>query len=206
MLYGEYCSGNVGVKKNVVYLNVSWGFGISIICNGELYYGHSGYSGEFGHSPILDNEVICGCGKKGCIQTEISGETLLRIFKHSLLEGRTSVLAGRKRIDSITMHDIIDAAVQEEDMLSIEAIEKVGEQLGRYLSLLINVFNPDMVIIGGDLAAAKPYLELSVRSSVYKYSLNLLLQDMELRSATLGNKAAVIGACHIIQRRLFGEH
>ena len=204
MLYGEYCSGNVGVRKNVIYLNVSWGFGISIICNGELYYGHSGYSGEFGHSPILDNELICDCGKKGCIQTEISGETLVRLFKHRLLEGRTSVLAKRKRIDSITMHDIIEAAVREEDMLAIEAIGQVGEKLGRYLSLLINVFNPDLVIIGGNLAAARPYFELAVRSAVCKYSLNLLLQDMELRSATLGNEAAVVGACHIIQRRLFG--
>lgn len=203
MLYGEYCCGDAGHKKNVIYLNISWGFGISIICNGELYYGHSGYSGEFGHSPILDNEIICGCGKKGCIQTEMSGETMLRFFKQRLKEGSTSVLTRKKPVEEITMYDIIQAAVGAEDMLSIEAIEKIGRQLGRYLSLIVNVFNPDMVIIGGDVADARSYIELPIRSALHKYSLNLLLQDMTLKLSSLGEKAAIIGACYILQKRLF---
>lgn len=202
MLYGEYCCGDAAQKKNVIYLNISWGFGISIICNGELYYGQSGYSGEFGHSPILDNEVICDCGKKGCIQTEMSGETMLRLFKQRLKEGSTSVLNRKKRIEDITMHDIIQAAIYDEDMLAIEAIEKIGKQLGRYLSLLVNVFNPDMVIIGGDVAAVGSYIELPIKSALYKYSLNLLLQDMTLKLSSLGEKAALIGACCILQKRL----
>lgn len=203
MLYGEYCCGDAGHKRNVIYLNISWGFGISIICNGELYYGHSGYSGEFGHSPILDNEIICGCGKKGCIQTEMSGETMLRFFKQRLKEGSTSVLTRKKPVEEITMYDIIQAAVGAEDMLSIEAIEKIGRQLGRYLSLIVNVFNPDMVIIGGDVADARSYIELPIRSALHKYSLNLLLQDMTLKLSSLGEKAAIIGACYILQKRLF---
>lgn len=203
MLYGEYCCGTAEQKRNVIYLNISWGFGISIICNGELYYGQSGYSGEFGHSPILDNEIICECGKKGCIQTEMSGETMLRLFKQRLKKGNTSILTHKKAVEDITMYDIIHAAVCDEDMLAIEVIERIGKQMGRYLSLLVNVFNPDMVIIGGDVAAAGSYIELPIRSALYKYSLNLLLQDMTLKLSSLGEKAAIIGACYILQKRLF---
>ena len=205
MLYGEYCSGDAGRKKNVIYLNISWGFGISIICNGELYYGQSGYSGEFGHSPILDNEIICECSKKGCIQTEMSGETILRLFKERLKEGSTSMLTNKKPIEDITMYDIIHAATENEDLLAIEVIEKIGEKLGRYLSLIVNVFNPDMVILGGDMAAAGSYIELPIRTALYKYSLNLLLQDMTLKVSSLGEEAAIIGSCYIKKKRLFAN-
>lgn len=202
MLYGEYCSNDTSKKKNVIYLNISWGFGIGIICNKNLYYGHSGYSGEFGHSPILDNEVVCECGKKGCIQTSISGETILRLFKQRIGEGRVSVITRRKQADEITMHDIIRSAVCDGDMLAIEVIEKIGRELGRYLSLLVNIFNPDMVIIGGDMAAAGPYIELPIESALHKYSLNLLLRDMALKISSLGNRAAIVGACHILKERV----
>lgn len=204
MLYGEYCT-LAERKHNVIYLNMSWGFGISMICNGELYYGQSGYSGEFGHSPILDNEVICSCGKKGCIQTEVSGETILNLFKERLREGSISSLTRRKNIDEITMYDVIHAAVDDGDMLAIEVIGKVGNRLGRYLSLLVNVFNPDMVIIGGDVSAAGSYLELPVKSALQIYSLNILLQDLTLKTASLGNKAGVIGACQILTDKLFDK-
>lgn len=204
MLYGEYCNGEIAPAENdVIYLNISWGFGIGILCNGDLYYGKSGYSGEFGHSPVLNNEIICECGKKGCIQTEMSGQTLIRRFKEKLMEGSTSVLTQTKALDEITMYDIIDAAVRNEDLLAIEVIEEVGEKLGHYLSLLVNVFNPDLVIIGGDLANAGQYIKLPIETALHKYSLNILIQDMTIKVAVLGDKAAVMGACYILQGRLF---
>lgn len=206
MLYGEYCNGAIKNENDVIYLNISWGFGIGILCNGKLYYGKSGYSGEFGHSPVLNNEIICECGKKGCIQTEMSGQTLLRRFKEKLKNGSTSILTQTSAVEDITMYDIIRVAVQNEDLLAIEVIEEIGEKLGHYLSLLVNVFNPDLVIIGGDLAAAGQYIKLPIEGALYKYSLNILIQDMSIRIAELGDKAAVTGACYILQGRLFNMY
>lgn len=203
MLFGEYCSDTIKDKQDIIYLNISWGFGIGILCNGSLYYGKSGYSGEFGHSPVLNNEIICECGKKGCIQTEMSGQTLLRRFKEKLKKGSTSILTQELPIEEITMYDIIRAAVQSEDLLAIEVIEEVGEKLGHYLSLLVNVFNPDLVIIGGDLSAAGSYIKLPIQTALHKYSLNILIQDLSIKIAELGDKAAVTGACYILQSRLF---
>jgi predicted NBD/HSP70 family sugar kinase len=203
MAYGEYNCGVVQNEKDVIFVNIGWGVGIGIICNGKLYYGKSGYSGEFGHSPVFSNEIICHCGKKGCLETEISGIALERKFKKSLENGLTSVLSGKKAIDDITVDDIIVAINENEDTLAIEIVEEIGTSLGRYLSMLINIFNPELVILGGALAETGLYLRLPTRTSIHKYSLSLVSQDMELKMSACGSKAGVIGACYILRDKLF---
>jgi len=203
MAYGEYHSGVVQDEKDVIFVNVGWGVGIGIICNGDLYYGKSGYSGEFGHSPVYNNEIICHCGKKGCLETEISGVALERKFKKALENGSKSVLSGKKAIENITIDDILAAVTKNEDTLAIEIIEEIGGELGRYLSMLINIFNPELVILGGALAETGMYLGLPIRTAIQKYSLSLVSLDMELKISTLGSKAGVIGACYILRDKLF---
>ncbi len=203
MAYGEYNCGVVQNEKDVIFVNIGWGVGIGIICNGKLYYGKSGYSGEFGHSPVFDNEIICQCGKKGCLETGISGIALERKFKKSLENGLTSVLSGIKPIEDITVEEILSAITENEDPLGIEIIEEIGSNLGRYLSMLINIFNPELVILGGALAETGLYLRLPVRTSIHKYSLSLVSLDMELKMSSLGSKAGVVGACYILRDKLF---
>lgn len=203
MTYGEYNCGVVQNEKDVIFVNIGWGVGIGIISNGELYYGKSGYSGEFGHSPVFDNEIICHCGKKGCLETEISGIALERKFRKSLENGSKSILSGKKAINDITVDDILIAITENEDTLAIEIIEEIGSKLGRYLSMLINIFNPELVILGGALAGTGMYLHLPVRTNIHKYSLSLVSLDMELKMSALGSKAGVIGACYILRDKLF---
>lgn len=203
MTYGEYNCGVVENEKDVLFINIGWGVGIGIICDGKLYYGKSGYSGEFGHSPVFDNEIICHCGKKGCLETEISGIALERKFKKALENGSTSILSGKKAIDDITVDDILTAIKENEDTLAIEIIDEIGRKMGRYLSMLINIFNPQLVILGGALAGTGMYLRLPVRTSIHKYSLSLVSLDMELKMSSLGSKAGVIGACYILRDKLF---
>ena len=80
MAYGEYIKGRVQAEKNIIYVNVGWGLGLGVIVNGQLYYGKSGFSGEFGHITAFENEILCHCGKKGCLETEASGSALYRKF------------------------------------------------------------------------------------------------------------------------------
>jgi predicted NBD/HSP70 family sugar kinase len=203
MAYGEYNCGVVQNEKDVIFVNIGWGVGIGIITNGKLYYGKSGYSGEFGHSPVFDNELICHCGKKGCLETEISGIALERKFKNALENGSTSILSGKKAINDITIDDILTAVTENEDSLAIEIIDEIGRKLGRYLSMLINIFNPELVVLGGTLAETGMYLRLPVRTNIHKYSLSLVSLDMELKMSSLGSKAGVIGACYILRDKLF---
>ena len=203
MTYGEYNCGVVKDEKDVIFVNIGHGVGIGIICNGKLYYGKSGYSGEFGHSPVFNNEIICHCGKKGCLETEISGMALERKFKKALENGSISILSGKKAMDEITIDDILRAISENEDTLGIEIIEEIGNELGRYLSLLINIFNPELVVLGGALAETGMYLRLPVKTSIHKYSLSLVSLDMELKMSSLKSKAGVIGACYILRDKLF---
>jgi predicted NBD/HSP70 family sugar kinase len=203
MAYGEYHCGVVQKEKDVIFVNIGWGVGIGIVCNGKLYYGKSGYSGEFGHSPVFDNEILCHCGKKGCLETEVSGNALERKFRKALENGSTSVLSGKKEINQITMDDILNAVNQNEDPLAIEILEDIGSKMGRFLSMLINIFNPELVVLGGALSETGMYLGLPIKTAIHRYSLNLVSMDMELKMSNLGAQAGIIGACYILRDELF---
>ena len=204
MTYGEYNSGVVKNEQEILFVNISWGLGMGIICKGGLYYGRSGYSGEFGHSPLFDNDILCQCGKKGCLETEVSGWALEREIQDKLRSGATSVLSKIKDIDSIGINHIINAVVEHEDVLAIEMIEEMGEKLGRYLAMLVNIFNPELVIIGGILATVSDYLQLPIQTALKRHSLNLVNQDVRFKTSKLGDKAGVIGACYIVRDKFFG--
>ncbi len=204
MAYGEYMHGVGQNKKNLLYLNISWGLGLGMVLNGELYYGKSGYAGEFGHYPVFDNDVLCHCGKKGCLETEVSGLYLYRMLVEKVNAGESSILAKRiKKNEDLRVSDIVKAALKD-DVLAIELIEEIGTKLGKPLAGLINIFNPEMVVIGGVLAEAGDYLLLPLRSSVKKYSLNLVSSDTLIVPTKLGEKAGVIGACLLARSKTLG--
>jgi glucokinase-like ROK family protein len=195
MALGEIYSGEVTSEKNVLFVNLDYGIGLGILLDGRIYYGRSGFSGEFGHIPLFDNEIICHCGKKGCLETEASGFALIRKFKEKIKTGSTSsALKKNKPIEEITLEDIIIAA-NNEDTLCIELLNEVGEKLGKGLAVLINIFNPELMILGGTLSETGDYLRLPAKSVLNKFSLSLVNNDTSLRISKLGEKAGVIGAC-----------
>ena len=99
MTYGEYMYLGPDAGSNMLFINLSWGLGMGMILDGRLYYGTSGYSGEFGHFPLLDNDQICRCGKIGCLETGASGSALVRMIGEKLKAGRASSLAGKYRAE-----------------------------------------------------------------------------------------------------------
>ena len=204
MTFGEYNYGVVKSEQEILMINLSWGLGMGMVCKGRLHYGKSGYSGEFGHAPVFDNDIICHCGKKGCLETEVSGQALVRKVCEKLKEGATSSLSKIRDIDAITICDIIQAATENEDVLVIEVLEEMGEKLGRYLAMLVNIFNPELVIIGGSLAAVSEYIQLPIQMAIKRYSLNLVNQDVRFKTSKLGANAGVIGACFIVRDKFFG--
>lgn len=202
MAYGEFCNGEVAGARHVLFVNVDYGIGLGILVNGKLYYGKSGFSGEFGHIPFFENEILCHCGKKGCLETEASGQSLLRKFREKIKQGSTSSAMKKKKDPfEITLLDIM-AAAHQEDMLCIEMLADLGEKIGKGLAMLINVFNPELLILGGTLSETGDYLRLPVKSAINKYSLSLVNSDTQLRISRLGEKAGVVGACLIARDKV----
>ena len=196
MTYGEYLKGVCKGLKNIIFVNVSWGIGIGIIFNGKLYLGKSGFSGEIGHMHIYNNDIICHCGKTGCMETETSGSALLRKMKEALENGGTSVLSDKvkNQHQELTLQDILDA-IKKEDVLSIETLQKVAVELGTNLAGIINIFNPEMLVIGGDLSVTGAYLTQPICMGIKKFSLNMVNEDSQVAASTLKEHAGLIGAC-----------
>ena len=203
MTYGEFLAGCVNNEKNIIFVNISWGLAIGIIIDGKIYTGKSGFAGEMGHVKTYENEVLCHCGKKGCLETEASGRAMHRRLYELIQEGASSLLS--KKVlskEPITLDEIIKA-VNKEDVLSIGLVEEVGQKLGEQLAGIINIFNPEMVIIGGTLSITEDYIMQPITSAIRKYSLNLVNKDTSVVISKLKDKAGVMGACLLARTRLF---
>lgn len=202
MAYGEFHNGIVREEKNVLFVNLDYGIGLGIMIDGKIYRGKSGFGGEFGHIPLFSNELICHCGKKGCLETEASGQALIRQFKEKIEQGTSSsLLQNNKLPEDLRLSDIIQA-IRNEDVLSIELIAAIGEKIGRGISVIINIFNPELVILGGTLAETGDYIRLPIRSALNKYSLSLVNNDTQLHMSKLHELAGVIGGCLIARDKL----
>ena len=205
MAFGEYMSGIAGDARTVLFLNVGWGLGMGMVLDGKLFNGKSGFSGEIGHFPLLDNHQICRCGKVGCLETGASGLALHRLIGEQLAKGHPSILsAAYAEGREITLNDILDA-VAKEDVTAIECEEQVGGTLGRAVAGLINLFNPDVVVIGGRLCVTEQYLMPPLLSAVSRLSLNLVSNDTVIKVSRLGNKAGAVGASLLAKHRLLNR-
>lgn len=204
MAYGEYMRLGLKDETDMIFINLSWGLGMGMVLNGELYYGKSGFAGELGHFPSLDNNLICRCGKVGCLETGASGWALHRIIIEKLKQGQKSSLAAiYEQNGNLTLDDILKA-VSDEDVLAIEGIEQVGATLGQGIAGVINIFNPGLVIIGGRLIVGRDYLMLPIKTAVNRYSLSKVSSDTKFQLSTLGLTAAGIGDCLLSREKLLG--
>ncbi len=201
MSFGEWQEGICAGMENVLFINAGWGIGMSIISEGHLYYGADGYAGELGHTNVYNNQIICHCGKKGCLETEISGRALSRKIREAFAEGKTSILSGKDNIDE----DSITDAVNKEDALCIELIEQAGAGMGRQIANLINIFNPQAVVVGGSLLTAGDYYFQPLVQAVRKYSLRLLNKNVNILKSALGEQAGVRGACLLARKNFLAQ-
>ena len=203
MTYGEYLRSNISEKKDVLFVNVSWGVGLGIIIGGKVYAGKSGFAGEFGHTPAYDNGLICHCGKKGCLETEASGNAIYRKLVERVQQGEMSLLADAVMKGELITLEMIADAVNKEDTLCIELVEELGYELGKHIAGLMNLFNPEMVIIGGILSTTDDYLILPIKTSIKKHSLNMVNKDTIIKVSFLRERAGMIGACMLARSRVF---
>ena len=202
--YAEYTTGKAKNESNVIYLHMGRGVAIGIVIDGKLYYGKNGFAGEFGHIPFFDNEIICACGKKGCLETEVSGIALENKIVDLIERGvNTHLREMYDRGESIHINDIISAA-RNDDNLSIELIEEAGEKVGKAVAFLINTFNPETVIVGGNLAMAGEYLMLPLKSATNKFSLNLVYKDTKFRVSKMTDSATAWGVAMLIRNKVIG--
>ena len=200
--YAEYLARREENIRDMLYVNIGRGFAVGIVAGGRIYRGKSGFAGEFGHVPMFDNGMICQCGRRGCLETEVSGIAIENRVRALIDSGAgTSV---RERADgSIHIDDIIEAA-RRDDTLSIELIEQAAEKAGRSVAMLLNIFNPELVVVGGNLAAAGDYMMLPMQAAVNKHSVGLVYNDTRFAIAKTDSRVAATGAAMMIRNNIIG--
>jgi glucokinase len=199
---GEHRFGAGQGVNNLIYITVSTGIGGGIIANGKLYFGQSGGAGEVGHMTIDTNGPECTCGNIGCWETLASGKALAREAIRRLSAGEksslTDMVAGS--IENIMAKEV-SLAAQSGDSLAQSVIAHTAYYLGVGLVNLVNIFNPEMIIVGGGLSKMGALLLEPARQVVRERAFPLLAQAVRIVPAKLGDDAGVFGAAFFAFRK-----
>ena len=182
-------------KMNVLLLQVDWGLGLGIIINGKLYSGKSGYSGEFGHLPIVDNGVLCSCGKYGCLETIVSANAIARTAIQGIHAGQASLIEELAGGDlEKTDFSIIIEAARRGDQFAISVFNEAAHWLGKGIVYLIQIFNPELIVIGGKVSEASELISAPIQQAINTYSNRDISNDTVIKFSELGQKAGPMGA------------
>ena len=192
---GEHKFGAGKGVDNLIYVTVSTGIGGGIIIDGRLYPGISGSAGEVGHMTIDDRGPKCTCGNTGCWEQLASGTALAREAVKRIRRGKTSSLTGmvKDKLEDITAEKVSIAA-KGGDSLALEVISGVAYYLGVGLANLVNIFNPEMIIIGGGMSKMGELLLKPAREVMLKRAFNLPAGAVSVVLSKLRDDAGVIGA------------
>ena len=192
---GEHHFGVGKGINNLIMLTVGTGIGGGIIINDRLYPGPSGSAGEIGHMTIDVNGPECNCGNIGCLEMLASGTAVAKEAIRRLSQGERSSLTEivEGKIENITA-ETVSLAAQKGDSLALEVISKAATYLGIGLVNLVNIFNPEMIIIGGGLAKMGDLLLEPARRVVRERAFQLSARLVRIVPSQLGDDAAVFGA------------
>jgi glucokinase len=192
---GEHEFGAGKGVNNLILLTVGTGIGGGIIINGRLYSGPSGSAGEIGHMTIDVNGPRCSCGNIGCLEMLASGSAVAREAIRRISQGGRSILAGmvEGKIENITAEKV-EVAARGGDSLALEVISKAATYLGVGMVNLVNIFNPEMIIVGGGVAKMGELLLKPARQVVKERAFPLSAQAVRIVPAQLGDNAGVLGA------------
>ncbi len=189
----EKIIGKASDVRNAIVINLSRGLGTSLIINNQLVNGVMGFAGELGHMQFGSRDKICLCGKKGCLGNDVGGYTLEEKFKEHLAQGEKTIIPLPDDINKIRYDDILIAAINGDD-LSIRLIQDMGHKLGYALGNIINLLNPELIIIGGKFAKLKDLLIDPVKTGITGSALVHPYNTCSIEFSELGDLAGLKGA------------
>ena len=189
-----------GEAKNLndaLIVNMDMGLGMSLIINGEILTGESGFAGEFGHMKFGSKGRSCICGNYNCLETEVSGKALLLDLEEALNSGRKSDYF-KNNFGTYTYNEIINAAISG-DELSIELINAQGKILGAALGNVINLLNPNTIIISGDMCTANSIFLDPVKIGIRETVLKDYTDQVTVKLSEANINPAIGSACLILK-------
>ena len=185
---GEYWT-NWREQESLLFIKVGTGIGCGIIAGRRIHRGAQGAAGDIGHVRVAGyEEIFCECGNPGCLESVASGRALARQLTALGVEAKD----GR---------DVV-GLVQSGNRDALRLVRDAGRIIGRVLSAAVNLLNPSIIVIGGDVAEADRHLLAGIREAVYGRSTPLATRALRIEKSVLGDRAGVIGAAIMISERL----
>jgi predicted NBD/HSP70 family sugar kinase len=188
---GEWAYGAGRGEQNLAYIKVGTGIGAGLFIDGQIYRGATGSAGEIGHMTIDENGPLCACGNRGCLEALAGGRAIVSMARTAIQSGRRTELSANP--ESITAMDVSNAAARG-DLVAQEVLAEAGNQLGIALTSLVNLFNPNIVVVGGGVAQTGDLFLEPIRKAVLKRSLPAAAHAVRITTSLLGKRSTGMGA------------
>lgn len=192
---GEAKFGAAKGSRASVTIALGTGIGGGIYIDGHLISGFNGAGGEVGHIKLVKDGRLCGCGQKGCFEAYASATGLIREATSRLIVNKNNLLYTiiEGKIDSLEAKDIFDAA-KEGDEFSLSLVEYEAEYLAMGIGNILNIINPEIVVLSGGVALAGDILMNPLKEKLKKYALPVVVKDIKFVQGILGNEAGIKGS------------
>ena len=187
--------------QHLVCLTLGTGIGGGVITHGKLLRGSTGIGAELGHMTIHPDGPLCGCGARGCLESLASGTAIRKFVCEGYRRHGESVLFVSKPPEDVTVKDVFDAA-KKGDRFANEIFERVVNALSVGIGSILNIFNPEIVVLGGGIAQAGDFLLDPVRERVRNHVLPSILDTYRITKSELNKEAGILGAASIVFERI----
>jgi len=188
---------------DLIYLKVGTGIGAGLLSRGTLHRGANGAAGDIGHVRVGDSEVVCRCGKVGCLEAEAGGWALVRDAERAIADGGVGALKTHHDAGTPLTPEIIAVSARDGDALAISLVQRSARLVGESIAALVNMFNPAVIVIGGAMAGAGEIYLAGVRQRVYELSLPLATRDLAIQSSNNDATEPLSGGAELAIDQLF---
>ncbi|GGC84148.1 serine/threonine protein kinase [Thalassobacillus devorans] len=196
--YGHY-----GAKRNLIYIQMGDGIGSGIVIEDQIFRGSHGGAGEFGHITIDNNGILCECGNRGCLENYVNWPSIQESIKGHLEKGTpTRMMDGHQKLEEVSQGDFLKA-LQDEDELALSVIEETIEYMANGLVTLVNLFNPEVILIGWGPITSDSYFINRLREKVKELAFDIFIDGLEIQATTLGGDFQLKGAASVALEEIF---
>jgi predicted NBD/HSP70 family sugar kinase len=184
--------------KDVLVVNVGWGTGLGMVVNGSLFRGHSGYAGEFSHIPLSLTNKICSCGKRGCLEVDTSLLVMVERAKAEMDSGMSSSMEQAYKDNGELSGDHFLQAAKAGDPLAVSILSDAAFLIGKGMSTLIHIMNPELIVISGRGAIAGKILMAPIQRAINEFCIPWLAEQTEIQVSKLASDSELLGAATLV--------
>ncbi|MCD6579935.1 ROK family protein [bacterium] len=197
---GEYELHLKDKYKSIIILTLGTGVGGVYIENGNILRGEQGYGGEFGHIQIVEDGILCGCGSKGCLEAYVSASGIKKRLEHlkkDNIQNREFIV----KLEDLSPYSVYKLA-KENNEYALEFFKKTGYYLGLGLKTIVNIFNPETIIIGGGMYRSLKFILPETRKYIKNNAFKIMVKGLKIEKLKLSQDSALYGGYLLAKRNI----